>query len=81
MACKTPVISSKLPVIEEILRDGVDAKLVKADRPQELARSIRLLLEYPQLRKEMAESAYQLIESKYNWTTSQAILRGVYQNL
>jgi len=80
MACRTPIISSKLPVVEEILQDGIDAKLIKADRPQELARSIRLLLEYPELGEKMAENAYQLVASKYNWQSSRAILKRVYRN-
>lgn len=81
MACKTPIVASELPVVEEILQDNVDAKLVKPDRPAELARAIRLLLEHPDLRARFAENAYQKIVSTFNWQQSTTKLIDVYKSL
>lgn len=81
MACGTAVIASKIPVVEEILQDGVSGKLVSPDRPQELARAIRLLLEYPEQRSVLAKNAKKLIEDRFNWPKIGLQLDAVYARL
>lgn len=81
MACGTTVVASNIPVVEEILQDGVSGMLVKPDRPQELARAIRLLLEYPEHRSKLAINAQKLIKDKFNWTKIGQQLDAVYATL
>jgi len=78
MACGTAVIASKIPVVEEILQDNISGKLVRPDRPQELARAIRLMLEYPQKREELEINARQLIDNCFNWDNIGQQLDAVY---
>ncbi|MFC2126301.1 glycosyltransferase [Bacteroidota bacterium] len=56
MANGTAVLASDLPVTREIITDKENGKLLRADRPAELARGIRLLLDNPELRKKMASN-------------------------
>lgn len=81
MACKAPIIASDLPVVREILTPEVDAKLVRPDRPAELARAIRLLVDYPQLRKDLASNAFDKLSERYTWEKIDAKLSDFYDKL
>lgn len=81
MACGTAVIASRIPAVEEILENDISGKLVRADRPQELARAIRLMLEYPDKRKVLEKNAKQLIQNKFNWVQIRQQLEQVYKRL
>ncbi|NQZ78647.1 MAG: glycosyltransferase [Ekhidna sp.] len=81
MAAKVPLIASDLPVVREILQDGVHAKLVRPDRPAELARAIRLFADYPDHSKTLAENAHKLLLGKYTWDKIDQQLSAFYENL
>ncbi|MER6948774.1 glycosyltransferase family 4 protein [Nonomuraea sp. NPDC000554] len=76
MAAGTPVVASDLPVVREILGD--DGRLVAPDRPAELARAIRILLEYAEAAEAMAERARTRVPS---WSESRARLAAVYRRV
>lgn len=76
MAAGTPVVASDLPAVREIL--GEDGRLVAPDRPAELARAIRILLEYPEQARAMAERARDRVPS---WADSRARLAEVYRRV
>jgi len=81
MACGTAVVASQLPVTEEILENNVSGKLVRPDRPQELSRAIRLLLEYPQRRQMIADAGRELIQNTYNWDQIKQQMFHLYERL
>lgn len=81
MAMKTAVLATDLPVVREILTDNETGKLVRPDRPNELARTMRFMLDYPDFSQEIAENAYQLIVEKYNWEKVKADLFNIYEIL
>ncbi|MEM8565771.1 MAG: glycosyltransferase [Bacteroidota bacterium] len=81
MAAKVPIVASDLPVVREILSSEIDAKLVRPDRPAELARAIRLLVDYPQLRKELATSAFHKLCEHYTWEKIDDKLSNFYDKL
>ncbi|MEU0564924.1 glycosyltransferase [Nonomuraea sp. NPDC005983] len=76
MAAGTAVVASDLPVVREILGD--DGRLVAPDRPAELARAIRIMLEYPEAAEAMAERARVRVPS---WSESRARLAAVYRRV
>ena len=57
MAAGVPVVASDLPAVRELLTDGEHGRLVAPDRPGELARAIRVLLDYPERRARMGRAA------------------------
>ncbi len=81
MAVGTAVIASDLPVVREIIDPGINGKLVPPDRPQELSRAIRVLLEYPKERKKLGHSGMQKIKSERNWDAILPQLDAVYSQL
>lgn len=81
MACGVPVVASDLPAVREIIEHNENGILVRADRPAELARGIRILLDYPDFRKNLGEKAQQTIEDRFTWTRSEQQLRRVYESI
>jgi glycosyltransferase involved in cell wall biosynthesis len=78
MALGVPVVASDLPVTREIIGDGEAGRLTRADRPSELARTIRLLLEEPETLHTLGAAGRKRIEESFTWTRSCAMLRELY---
>lgn len=81
MACGVPVVASDLPTVREIIEHNENGMLVRADRPAELARGIRILLDYPDFRKNLGEKARQTIEDRFTWTRIEHDLQRVYEGV
>jgi glycosyltransferase involved in cell wall biosynthesis len=81
MAAGVAVVASDIPAVREIIRDGVDGRLVRADRPAELARAIRVLLEYPDTLHRMSAEARERIAQGLTWEQSIKKLEAVYCRL
>lgn len=81
MAAGVPLLVSDLPIVREILTDRKHAKLIRPDRPMELAVQIRFLLESPQLRKALAGEAKKLFLEKYTWEHIKINLQSIYDDI
>jgi glycosyltransferase involved in cell wall biosynthesis len=81
MAAGVPVIASDLPPVRELIRDGVEGRLVAPDRPAELARAIRVLMAYPERRRALGDQARARVAAQFTWERSLHALRGVYENV
>ncbi|TDD95455.1 glycosyltransferase family 4 protein [Actinomadura rubrisoli] len=79
MAAGVPVVASDLPAVRELMADGKHGRLVPADRPAELARAVRVLLEYPGEAAAMGRRARRRIEDGLTWAHSRAELASVYR--
>ena len=78
MASGVPVVASDLPAVGELMRDGEHGKLVAPGRPGELARAIRVLLDFPERRAQMGRAAQAHVAANLSWERSTARLRGLY---
>jgi len=67
MACKTPVIATKIEGSVEIIDDGMSGILVEPGDIEALRENIRILLEDRKKAIRLAENAYKNILEKYNW--------------
>jgi glycosyltransferase involved in cell wall biosynthesis len=81
MAAGTPVVASDLRVVRELVVDGEHGRLVPPDRPAELARAVRLLLDYPETAAAMGAAGRRHVEASLTWDHSRAGLREVYAGL
>ncbi len=81
MAAATPVVASGLPAVRELMTDGVHGRLVAADRPPELARAIRVLLEYPDTAREMGERGRDRVIQEFTWERSRSRLGAIYRSI
>lgn len=81
MAAGVPVVASDLPAVRELMTDGEHGRLITADRPAELARTLRVLLEYPDAGRAMGERARARIADGLTWRHSRDRLAEVYRTL
>ncbi|TDD79547.1 glycosyltransferase family 1 protein [Actinomadura darangshiensis] len=81
MAAGVPVVASDLPAVRELMADGEHGRLVPADRPAELARTVRILLEYPAEATAMGRNGRAHIEEGLTWARSRARLADVYRTI
>ena len=81
MASGTAVVASDVPPVRELIRDRENGWLVHPERPAELARALRILLDHPPLRQQLGAAAQRTVEEHYTWEHSTAALRGVYSRI
>ena len=81
MAAGVPVVASDLPVVREIIEPDVHGVLVPPDRPADLARALRLLLDYPERRAALGTAARNRIAGGLTWAHAMHQLDRVYGNL
>ncbi|MDO8530125.1 MAG: glycosyltransferase [bacterium] len=67
MACKTPVIGSRVDGITATIQDNVTGLLFNPRDAKDLSEKILLMQKNGDLRKTMAENAYQKIMANYSW--------------
>jgi glycosyltransferase involved in cell wall biosynthesis len=78
MAVATPVVASDLPVVRELVTDGEHGRLVRPDRPAELARALRVGLEYPDRARRMGEAGRRHVAEHLTWAHNRRALDEVY---
>lgn len=81
MACGTPVIASQLPAVEEIINHNEDGMLCRAGRPAELARAIRLAVDYPEHMKKLGSRALNKIKNQFTWQHAHTAMLPVYDSI
>jgi len=81
MAAGVAVVASDIPSVRELITDGEDGRLVPPDRPQELARAVRLLLDYPAERQRLGRAARAKVTRELTWERSLAALGAIYARL
>lgn len=81
MAAGVAVVASDVPPVRELIRDRENGWLVHPERPAELARALRILLDHPELRAQLGANAKQTIANDYTWEQSTSALRGTYERL
>ena len=67
MASGSPIISSDLPVLREVLENGRNALLVPCDNVRQWVQAIKRLQGDEKLYKVLAENARHDVEQTYNW--------------
>ena len=81
MAAGVPVVASDLPAVRELITDGVTGTLVAPDRPGELARAIRVLLDFPERRAALGAAAREHVASHLTWEASVTRLDALYERM
>lgn len=77
MASGTAVVASDVPPVRELIAHGENGWLVHPDRPAELARALRILLERPEIIRNLAAAARRTVAQRFTWKESTGALRRV----
>lgn len=80
MAAGVAVIASDLPAVREIVTDRVEGLLVPPDRPDALARAMRIAYQYPQLRHDLGARGRERIAQSLTWEHATRRLVEVYSS-
>ena len=78
MACRRPVVAANLPVVRELVRDGVEALLFEPDNAADLARCVCRLLDDPALAERLAANGYERVRREFTWDVARQGLLEVY---
>lgn len=81
MAAGTAVVASDVPPVRELITDRENGWLVHPDRPGELARALRILLDTPPLARRLGDAARATIERDLTWERSTNALLRLYERL
>ena len=81
MASGVAVVASNLGPVRELITDRHDGWLVHPDRPSELARALRILLDDRAYARQLGMEARRTIEHRFTWERSLSLLREEYQRL
>jgi glycosyltransferase involved in cell wall biosynthesis len=80
MACKKPVVASRVGGIPELVRDGTDGILVGAGDVAGLSQAILRLLKDPDLRRRMGGAGWERV-GKYSWDSTARIVLEEYRRV
>lgn len=81
LACRKPVVASKVGGIPEIIEDGRSGILVEPAKPERLAEAISMLLADPQAADRMAEQGYLTVTQKFLWANTGKNYEQTFKNL
>jgi len=81
MGSGVAVVASDLAPVREVITHRKNGWLVHPERPDELARALRILLDHPQLVRELGANARNTIAADFTWDAALAALRDVYEEV
>ncbi len=81
MACKAPVIASRVGGIKEVVVDGETGFLTPPGDPRELAARIRFALDNPELLVKFKENGRQRVERYFSWESIAKRTVDLYQQV
>jgi len=68
MACKRPVVSTRVGGIVDVVVDEETGLLVSPSDPEELSKAIKRILSNPELGEHMGEAGRERVERMFTWT-------------
>jgi glycosyltransferase involved in cell wall biosynthesis len=81
MACTKPVISTKVGIAPEILKDGKAGLLVNFNNREELVMAVSRLLENGTLRSKMGNCGHHIVFERFTWEKIVDQLVDIYRSV
>jgi glycosyltransferase involved in cell wall biosynthesis len=81
MSAGIPVIASNFPLWREIIEGAKCGICVSPLDPEEIAGTIRWIIEHPAEAKQMGKNGRRAVEERYNWDIEEKKLLGFYSTL
>jgi len=81
MVAGIPIIASNFPLWIKIVEGNKCGICVDPFKPEDIAKTIKYLIEHPKIRKEMGENGRKAIIEKYNWEKEAKKLLALYEVL
>lgn len=81
MACGIPLVASDLPVVRELVTDGVEALLVRPGSGKAIKDGVLKLISEQGLAESLSAAARRRVEDHFSWQRAQSELIAVYESL
>lgn len=81
MACGTPVLTTPVGGIPDVIRDGETGFLLESNEPRHIAERIVKLLDDPELLEKVSANAHKHVREKFNEEKTLESWRRIFQNL
>jgi glycosyltransferase involved in cell wall biosynthesis len=81
MACKRPIVASRLTMIEEVLTDGTEALLFSPGNAEDLSQKIQTLLKERPLAQKLSDNAYRKARDTFNAAKTRRRYSEIYRAL
>ena len=81
MGSGVAVVASDLAPVREVIAHRENGWLVHPERPDELARALRILLDHPSLVRELGQRARETILHQFTWDAALDALRSLYEEV
>lgn len=81
MATKTPIVSTLVGGLKEVLKDGEYAIIAEPQNPLDLSEKISMCLNNEVLRNKIADNAYREVEEKYDLPIIKKEFAGIMRNI
>ena len=75
------VLASRIGGIDAVVCDDVTGRLVPSNRPRDLACAIEKLLNDPDLRARLVQTAFKKVKERYDWTRIAGEFESLYRTL
>jgi glycosyltransferase involved in cell wall biosynthesis len=81
MASARPVVAANLPVVRELLRDGIEGLLFEPENIEDFARKLGAVLGSRELCERLASAASRRAHASFAWSSAQRRLLALYDGL
>lgn len=81
MACGTPVLTTPVGAIPDIIKDGETGFLLKSNDPKHIAEKIIELLNKPELLEKVSTNAYKYVRENFNYDKTLDAWRKIFKQL
>lgn len=81
MACKSPVVATRVGGIKEVVADGETGILVSPNNPHELAEAIQHVTDAPELIRRFKENGRRRVEEHFGWDKIAMKTKHLYERL
>ena len=80
-ACEIPVIVSNVGGLPEVVIDNETGYIVKPKSPEEIAEKLYVLVNDPELRKNLGESGRRFVKTNYDWENNVSTMMDIYKEI
>lgn len=79
MAAAKPVIVSRQVGTSEVIQNGFNGMIIERATPEEIVKQVEMLINNPNLCKELGENAYKYVKNNLSWEKYAKNVEGVFQ--
>ena len=81
MACKTPIVASRIGGLAIIIQEGINGLLFEPRNPLDLKKNVLKIFESKGLAEKLSENAYNKVKQDFSWKEISSKIEKIYNSL